>query len=182
MSWCHENPMRSNFSSKPSLLLCLSIAPCCFALALCPAALHVADMMVYTLLALPLNGFYTPLRYCQFLSHHLFYNVPTAMSSVQLPEIPADIDRSLSRFRNSLDSEEKKFFSQVATKDDVIKYIQTLQTEQASWAVLRNMDRIKPFIDGLSQYTRVIEIYAAVRPEVVSYIWVSSLARRLGFF
>jgi len=37
---------------------------------------------------------------------------------------------------------------------------------------LRNLRRIEPFITGISQYAKVIEVFVQVKPEILGLIWV----------
>ncbi|KAF8241747.1 hypothetical protein K440DRAFT_608219 [Wilcoxina mikolae CBS 423.85] len=104
------------------------------------------------------------------------------MSLPQQLQIPAAIDRALSRFQDSLDSEGRKIFSNVTTEDDVRSLIESLEAEQGSRGCLRNLNRVKPFINGLSQYATVIEVFVQVNPQILSFIWVGSLRRWLTYY
>ena len=98
-----------------------------------------------------------------------------AMSTAQpQPQVlvPTAINRALSRFRNSLDSEEKKAFNHASTESDVMALIENLEAEQGARGCLQNMTRIKPFIKGLSQYATVIEVFVQAKPEILPFIWV----------
>jgi len=94
------------------------------------------------------------------------------MSFLQQPRVPTAIVQALSRFQNSLDPEGLKFFSNVTTEVDVTNLIETLEADQGSRGCLRNMNRVKRFIDGLSQYATVIEVFVQVNPQILSFIWV----------
>jgi len=94
------------------------------------------------------------------------------MSFPQKPQVPTAIVQALCRFQNSLDSEEIKFFSNVTTEVDVMNLIETLEADQGSRGCLRNMNRVKRFINGLSQYATVIEVFVQVNPGILSFIWV----------
>ena len=48
-----------------------------------------------------------------------------------------------------------------------------IQAEQAKRRGLRNMRKIKPFVDVLAQYARVIEVFVNVKPDLLGLIWVS---------
>ncbi|KAF8246952.1 hypothetical protein K440DRAFT_644273 [Wilcoxina mikolae CBS 423.85] len=93
------------------------------------------------------------------------------MTSIQQPLIPAAIDRAMRKFWASLDSKEKADFGHVHTEAELMALIDTLEAEQASQGCIRNMTRIMPFVNGLSQYARVIEVFVQVKPDILSLIW-----------
>ncbi|KAF8244003.1 hypothetical protein K440DRAFT_589065 [Wilcoxina mikolae CBS 423.85] len=94
------------------------------------------------------------------------------MSAARPPvPIPAAISRALSRFRNSLDSEEKKAFNHVTTESEVRALIENLEAEQGARGCLQNMTRLEPFIKGISQYAAVIEVFVQAKPDILSFIW-----------
>jgi len=101
-----------------------------------------------------------------------FQHHPTAMTSIQQPRVPAAIDRALRNFRTNLDSKEKADFSHVHTEVELMALIDSLEAEQAARGCIRNMTRIMPFVNGLSQYARVIEVFVQVKPDILSFIWV----------
>ncbi|KAF8545104.1 hypothetical protein BDD12DRAFT_977275 [Trichophaea hybrida] len=86
--------------------------------------------------------------------------------------VPAVISRALNRFRNSLDSEEKKAFNHVTTESEVRELVENLEAEQGARGCLQNMTRLEPFIKGLSQYAAVIEVFVQAKPGILSFIWV----------
>jgi len=86
--------------------------------------------------------------------------------------VPPAFERALGRFLGSLDVEEKKSFDRINTVDDVWTLIESLEEEQGARKSLRNMKRLEPFINALSQYAKVIEVFVQAKPEIGSLLWV----------
>lgn len=80
-------------------------------------------------------------------------------------------DEALISFKEGLTDTEKLDFAQT-TIDDVLKAAKKIQEKQGKRALLRNLNRIKPYIDGLIQFSRVIEVFVQVKPEIMAFIWV----------
>jgi hypothetical protein len=94
------------------------------------------------------------------------------MSSLPSPTVLGAFERAADRFRNSLSSEDLHLFSAVTTIEDVWDHVKYMQMEQGSRMALRNMGRIKPFIQGIEQYTKVIDTFVSAKPEILALIWV----------
>lgn len=62
-------------------------------------------------------------------------------------------------------------FSKHSTIGDVYEATDQIQREQASKGTLRNLAKIKPFLDGLAKYEKVIETLVQVKPDVLALIW-----------
>ena len=77
----------------------------------------------------------------------------------------------LESFKRRLSPEEIEQF-EIVTFADLQISIKKIQTEQASRNSLRNMARIRPFLDTLEQYAKVIEVFVNVKPDVLAFIWV----------
>lgn len=81
-------------------------------------------------------------------------------------------DEALARFKKGLTPKEMADFA-VTSIDDVHAEADRIQQEQAKRGSLRNMRRIQPYINGLSQFSKVIEVFIQAKPEIMSFIWVS---------
>jgi hypothetical protein len=92
------------------------------------------------------------------------------MSSRQ-PQIPTAIERALSRF-NDTHAKKEDIFSQSTTVVEIWTLAKALEEEQGGRMSLRNMRRIEPFITGVLQYAKVIEVFVQVKPEILGLIWV----------
>lgn len=93
------------------------------------------------------------------------------MSTLQR-SVPHAFTTAVDRFRQGLIGDEIKTFNHLTCEKDVWDSIEELQKEQASRNALRNMARIEPFITGIAQYARVIEVFVQVKPEIMALIWV----------
>lgn len=63
----------------------------------------------------------------------------------------------------------------VTTFSDLKSVVRDIQAEQARRKSLRNMTKIRPYLDGLNQYAAVIEVFVNSKPDILAFIWVSSL-------
>jgi hypothetical protein len=80
-------------------------------------------------------------------------------------------EKTLASFQTRLSQEDLELF-QITTFDDLKVAIGTIQKDQAARKGLRNLNKIKPFLKGLSQYAQVIEVFIQVKPEILGFIWV----------
>jgi hypothetical protein len=72
-----------------------------------------------------------------------------------------------------LSDKEKKTFSGILTIQDVWKATTDIQAQQAKNRTLGNMNKIRPYLEGLQRYSEVIGIFVQAKPEILSFIWVS---------
>ncbi|TVY90811.1 Ankyrin [Lachnellula willkommii] len=86
--------------------------------------------------------------------------------------IPATFSRALADFHKRLTAEQIEEF-QFATFQSLQEGIQNIQKEQASAQGLRNLNKIRPFLDGLAQYSTTIELFVNMQP-LLAAIWVAS--------
>lgn len=90
---------------------------------------------------------------------------PHIMSAVSATT--AAFDEALLNFKKGLTDTEKLDFAQTNI-GDVLKAAQEIQEKQGKRSLLRNLNRIKPYIDGLVQFSNIIEIFVQVKPEIPS--------------
>lgn len=83
---------------------------------------------------------------------------------------------ALNRFKDSLGNTEREEF-QFTTLDDLQDVIKSIQDKQASEKKMRNMKRLKKFLEGMDEYGKVIEVFLNAS-EFVAFVWVD-LAFRL---
>lgn len=86
-------------------------------------------------------------------------------------------ERALLSFRNKLLHEEIQAFTGT-TLEDIRKQASAIQDLQEKKGMLRNMRRIQPLINGLTQFSGVIEVFVQSKPEVLAFIWVISFLYR----
>ena len=79
--------------------------------------------------------------------------------------------RILDSFKTHLSKEDVDRFK-VATFNDLKSAVKDIQTEQAGRKSLRNLNKIRPYLDGLGQYAAVIEVFVNSKPDILAFIWV----------
>lgn len=94
-----------------------------------------------------------------------------SLEAMASPEM-SNFEEILVSFKKRLSAEHVELF-QLATFDDLKDAITRIQKEQAARKSLRNLNKIKPFMNGLSQYAQVIEVFVQAKPEILAFIWVS---------
>jgi hypothetical protein len=87
----------------------------------------------------------------------------------QLP-LPASFSRGLTDFQKRLSAAQIEEF-QFATFQTLQDAIHKIQREQAQRKSFRNLNKIRPFLNGLSQYSKVIELFINMEP-LLAAIWV----------
>ena len=85
-------------------------------------------------------------------------------------DFDSEIEKLLSRFKNDLTKEEQDKIENVSLGDldEAIKKIQEKQRETRSY---RNLRRIEPFVTGMTEYGKVIAVFANAAP-IVAFVWV----------
>jgi hypothetical protein len=86
---------------------------------------------------------------------------------------PSTFEKILASFKTRLSQADVELF-RITTFDDLKVAVATIQKEQAARKGLRNLNKIKPFLNFLSQYAQVLEVFVQVKPEILCFIWVSS--------
>jgi len=108
--------------------------------------------------------------------------VPSAVSPppsssgtpAQPPLLPGSkvFEDALSDFRKGLSKKELAQFQWVDFKD-VEETIRGIERDQKMKKKMQNLARIKPFLEGMKQYGKIIEVFLNTS-NIVAYIWVSS--------
>lgn len=80
----------------------------------------------------------------------------------------------LKSFKAQITQEDTDRFK-ITTFNDLKSVVNDIQAEQALRKSLRNMTKIRPYLDGLNQYAAVIEVFVNSKPDILAFIWVSSL-------
>ncbi|XDG08565.1 hypothetical protein ABKA04_008180 [Annulohypoxylon sp. FPYF3050] len=91
---------------------------------------------------------------------------PTTAASQSLQ---SGFDEALSDFKKKLSSSELNEF-QVATLDDLKVTILTIQKEQRARKQMAHMDRIRPFLEAMEQFGKVIEIFLNAT-DFLAFVW-----------
>ena len=92
------------------------------------------------------------------------------------PSIMAEPDDSifshvLSAFRLRMSPQDISDF-QSTTFEDLKAEITAIQRKQAQRRGFRNLNRVRPFINGIEQYSKVIEVFVNAKPDIMAFVWV----------
>ena len=79
--------------------------------------------------------------------------------------------RALARFKSHLSPEEQENFG-VTSLEDVQETIAQIQSAQGSKRRMRNLTRIKGFIEAMEQYGKIVEVFLNVS-DIIAFVWVS---------
>lgn len=80
------------------------------------------------------------------------------------------IERACQRFSKELSPEDDREIKSTSI-DDVRQAIRLVERQLAARQCLRNLDRLKPYLDGIERYSKAIEILANAVP-YLAYTWV----------
>lgn len=78
--------------------------------------------------------------------------------------------RALVRFTDRLSPEEREEF-QVSTLEDVYDIIEQIQSVHGSERRMRNLTRIRSFLEAMEQYGKVIEVFLNAA-DLLAFVWV----------
>ncbi|KAK8044966.1 hypothetical protein PG993_004990 [Apiospora rasikravindrae] len=78
-------------------------------------------------------------------------------------------DRALADFKAGLKKKDQDRFK-ATTKESMLKEIEQLQHHQQSRRLGQNLARVKPFVEAMGQFGKVIEIFSNVS-EMVAFVW-----------
>lgn len=82
----------------------------------------------------------------------------------------SSFQRSLARFRDTLSPEQRQEFK-ICTLEDVHVAIESIQRVHGRQRRLRNMNRVKGFLEAMEQYGKVIEVFLN-STEILGFVWV----------
>ncbi len=82
---------------------------------------------------------------------------------------------SRAEFLRSFKNVDKFDLSQYTSAEQVYNAADAIQQKQGKTLKLRALARIKPYLDCLSQYQGVIEVFVQVQPEILALVWVRYL-------
>ena len=104
-------------------------------------------------------------------SNTLTANLPVHQVSTE--DFDSKIEKLLSRFKNNLTKNEQDKIENISIGDlhEAIKEVQKKQRLTKSY---RNIKRIEPFVTGMTEYGKVIAVFANAVP-IVAFVWVGQL-------
>lgn len=83
----------------------------------------------------------------------------------------------LEEFKKGLKRRELESFK-ITTFKELERSIGHLQAKQHSQRQLQNLNRLKPFLEAIEQYGKVIEVFYNSN-EIVAFVWVSNFQSEL---
>ena len=95
-------------------------------------------------------------------------NPPTRQASTG--DLCSDIQRLVSRFKNCLTRDQQDEIENVSL-GDLHEAIKKVQEKQRATRSYRNLKRIEPFVTGMTEYGKVIAVFANAVP-IVAFVWV----------
>ena len=81
-------------------------------------------------------------------------------------------ERAHKKVWNKLTDKEKNELATTCTIEDIWKVAVDIQKKQAKRGELGNMNKIRPYLDGLKRYDDVIKILISSNPAILALIWV----------
>ena len=81
-------------------------------------------------------------------------------------------ERARERVWNNLTEEEKNELASACTIEDVWEIAKGIQKNQGKRRELGNMNKIRPYLDGLKRYDDVIKVFVSSNPTHAALIWV----------
>lgn len=87
------------------------------------------------------------------------------------PSEPPAFTRSLKAFRDRLSGRDIETF-ELATYEDLKIAVDNIQKEQSQRQGLRNLNKMRPLLEFLQQYSRVIEQFVNAKATLLAFIWV----------
>jgi hypothetical protein len=85
-------------------------------------------------------------------------------------------ERALKEFKKDLKKRDQDVFKNT-TLDGLKQCIGDLQKEQHSSRRLQNLNRLKPFIEAMEQYGKVVTIFANTN-EILAFVWVGEISSK----
>ena len=91
------------------------------------------------------------------------------------PQVPVSFDAAFERLRSSVSQDHARAFASTEMKD-VWDAARDLERQLERRQSLRGLRRIEPFLTGIEQYAKVVEVLCNGTP-YLPWIWVCSASR-----
>lgn len=92
------------------------------------------------------------------------------VDTMPLSPTPPAFSRSLEAFKCQLSLRDIEAFG-FTNFQELRNAIDSIQNEQAHRRGYRNLNKIRPFLEFLQQYARVIEQFVSAKPDFLAFIW-----------
>lgn len=96
-------------------------------------------------------------------------------SQVSTGDFGSEIERLVSRFKKDLPRDQQDEIENVSI-GDLHEAIKKIQEKQRATKSYRNLKRIEPFVTGMTEYGKVIAVFANAVP-IVAFVWVGLPSR-----
>ncbi|KAI0840677.1 hypothetical protein F5Y06DRAFT_293941 [Hypoxylon sp. FL0890] len=93
------------------------------------------------------------------------------MATVPLSWLDEAFKSAKEDFKRSLKNPALYDFSKISSIDDVLEEARKIERQQEKTKMLRGLKRVQPLINGLKEYSGVIEVFAQAKPDVMSLVW-----------
>lgn len=97
--------------------------------------------------------------------------VSSAAQSCSTESISIAFASALSDFKAGLLEDSLDVFEASASLPDLKTAIAEVEKEQSKRKSFRNMGKIRPLIDALENYSKVVEVFVNAKPDVLAFIW-----------
>lgn len=85
----------------------------------------------------------------------------------------APFEDAMNKALDKMTKKERDELSVLQTIDDVYAATDKIQKEQGQKGLLRNSNKIQPYLLWLQQFSGVIEVFVSIKPSLFALIWVS---------
>lgn len=89
---------------------------------------------------------------------------------VSTGDFGSNVEKLLSHFKSDLTKDEQDEIGNVSL-GDLHETIKNIQEKQRATRSYRNLKRIEPFVTGMTEYGKVIAVFANAVP-IVAFVWV----------
>ena len=101
--------------------------------------------------------------------HRRRLSTPITMTSLE------PFEQARKKVWKNLTAKEKQELAGTCTIEDVWKIAAGIQEKQAKRRELGNMNKIRPYLEGLKRYDDVIKVFVSSNPGILALIWVCRL-------
>ena len=109
--------------------------------------------------------------------HRVSMALSPTSSTASPPALSAPVQEAFEaakrEFYQNLKNPANYNLSKFTSINDVYDTTQKIQEEQSRTGSMRHLNRIKPYLDGLTQFVGVLDTFSQVKADISSLVWVS---------
>lgn len=94
------------------------------------------------------------------------------MSSAKTDWLDDEFEAVRDDFLKTVKHPEKHEFTKFTTAKDVWDATEEIQRKQSKTKTLRGLNRIRPFLEALEQFSGTIEVFVQAKADILALIWV----------